>query len=93
MSFYTRLNMDQVSAAYRLFTFLRRLRVVGTLHARTVQATQEIEVLGIYDVVDMTDAYYGIEKIGYDPSKELMDAEQELERLFGKRVQQLRGTP
>lgn len=85
--------MDQVVATYKLVLLLRRLRVTGTLELQTVSDFPEVEVIGNYDVIDMTDRIYGIEKIAYDPTKGKTDAEELLERIFGRKSQNYRGTP
>jgi len=91
--FYTRLSMDQVIATYKLVNLLRRLRVIGTIELSTVGCTPPVETIGDYDIVDMTMNIYGIEKIGYDPSKGKTDVEDLLEQLFGRKSTSLRGTP
>lgn len=91
--FYDKLTAEQVTTFYNIVKFLRRLRVIGTFHTKTVQATSEIDVLGIYDIIDMTDAIYGIKKVGYDKTKGLMDSEELLEKMFGRINTPLRGTP
>lgn len=91
--FYERLSMEQVITTYRLINLLRRLRVIGTLELQTVGSTADPEMLGAYDIIDMTDNNYGIEKIGYDPTKGKTNAEELLEKIFGRKATSYRGTP
>lgn len=94
---YEKLTAEQVTAFYQLVNFLRRLRVIGTLYAKTVPASQETVILDNYDLIDMTMAIYGIRKLGYDTSRGIIDAEERLEKIFGTRSSKkfisMRGTP
>ncbi len=91
--FYSRLSADQVISAYALIKLLRRLKAIGTLECATLTQIPEVDVLGDYDVIDMTLNIYGIRKISYDPSRKGQDIELELESLFGRKSQSLRGVP
>lgn len=93
MSYYDNLTMGQVNSFYTLIKLLRRLRVIGVLYAETRQATQEIDILGVYDIIDMTDAIYRINKLGYSEDKNHMRAEEYLEKIYGRINQSLRGCP
>ena len=85
--------MDQVTSTYRLVILLRRLRVIGTLELQTVGTHEEVTSIGNYDLFDMRTNIYGIEKISYDPTKGKTDAEELLEKVFGRKSTSYRGTP
>ena len=91
VNFYNRLTADQVIALYTLIKLLKRLRIIGSLKCKTVPANSPVDILGNYDVIDMTTAIYAVEKISYDPSKESQDAEELFERTFGRISRSLRG--
>lgn len=91
VNFYNRLTADQVIAVYTLIKLLKRLRIIGSLKCKTVPANSPVDVLGNYDVIDMTTAIYAIEKVSYDPSKESQDVEDLFERTFGRVGRGLRG--
>lgn len=77
--------MDQVSATYNLFKFLKRLRVIGHLEAHTEPAAEQSgDIFGDYVMCDMTGADYSIVKDWYDPSRGRIDQDELLEKLFGR---------
>jgi hypothetical protein len=92
-NFYSGLSAEQITATYKLVNLLTRLRVIGQLTTRTVQTLPAVEILGNYDIIDMTMNVYGIEKVGYDPSKGRILAEELLESIFGRKATSLRGLP
>ncbi len=83
-NFYTKLTTEQVVTVYGLFNFLKRLRVIGHLEAHTVQQMPPIEILGQYDVIDMTGADYAIIKDGYSSDKSRIQGDELLEGIFGR---------
>lgn len=94
MSYYRNLTVEQVTSFYALIKFLRRLKVIGVLEARTIETHPDIiKISDEYDLIDMTNAHYGIVKEGYSPNRIPMLQEELLEKLFGRLSNKLRGSP
>lgn len=82
VEFYSNLTSSQVRSVHNLINLLRRTRVIGSLHAETVYSDDGSDL----DFDDKEISWYTIKKLGYDPSKRLIDAEEMLEDIFGKRL-------
>jgi hypothetical protein len=85
--------MDQVTNTYGLINLLRRLRVIGTLHAHTEPAEKLDGRVGHYEFIDFSGSDYAIIKDYYDPAKTGMEQEELLEKIFGRVALKKRGTP
>lgn len=86
MGFYERLTMEQVSKAYQLMTFLKRLRVIGHLEAHTesAQSLSRLELDDVYCLIDMQGRDYSIVKDGYSHERQSIDQIELLEQIFGR---------
>lgn len=83
MDVFKHLTMEQCNSTYQLFKFLKRLRIIGSITAHTVETMPEVDIMGNYDLIDMTSAGYSIIKDGYT-SERTIDVEEELEKIFGR---------
>lgn len=82
MDFYSRLTQDQVTTAYILINFLKRLKIIGNLKLHTEEiASPDAEHIGHFDLFDFTAGGYSIIKDSYS-SERVPDLELELAEIF-----------
>jgi len=82
--YYTKLCDDEVAAAYWLFRFLEKLKIIGHLKVHTEQGMDKQETFDNYLVYHFSDHQYSLVKDGYTSEPRCLDAIEEIERILNR---------